>query len=239
MQLVYIIGSETGPFKIGVSGNLKRRLYVLQQESSCPLKLFGYAAVANRIAAFSAEKNVHYVLRDNCVGGEWFKCHPDDIKIVMRRLGLKVTDSGVVPKDKPTPDYVPARMESNTFEHWYQYMRSKEISQDSMATILGTTSIQIARWRKSGAPPYIGLACAAIEENLSTWSLDAIRNNILKPLAYTESPPDNMVRARYCIRQSSDGNWWVCRDNYRMRRFLMAQDACDLLTAIHLGKHVD
>lgn len=61
-------------------------------------------------------------------------------------------------------------MTAETFSAWADHMVGLGYSQAKMALLLGTTANQILRWRRNGAPKYIGLACKAIELGFTPWT---------------------------------------------------------------------
>jgi len=55
------------------------------------------------------------------------------------------------------------------FTAWVALMKERGYSERDLVKMLGTGSNQITRWRRNGAPPYIGLACAALAYGLQSW----------------------------------------------------------------------
>lgn len=63
-----------------------------------------------------------------------------------------------------------ALMTAADFSAWVDLMKAtRKWSAAQCARELGCGVNQITRWRASGAPPYIGLACAAIAFGLPPW----------------------------------------------------------------------
>jgi transcriptional regulator with XRE-family HTH domain len=57
------------------------------------------------------------------------------------------------------------------FAAWVAAMRTtRGWKQKDCALALGVQPRQIGRWKMGGAPPYIGLACAAIVAGLTAWA---------------------------------------------------------------------
>ena len=55
------------------------------------------------------------------------------------------------------------------FTAWVALMKERGHSERNLVAMLGTGSNQITRWRRNGAPRYIGFACSAIEAGLVEW----------------------------------------------------------------------
>jgi hypothetical protein len=95
-RFVYVIGnSEYGWAKIGISGNLKRRLAALQ--NACPVRLqvlFGAWAEYAR----AAEQRLHEILADLRAKGEWFKLDEPRIRAAFAELGLHVSENEKTPE---------------------------------------------------------------------------------------------------------------------------------------------
>jgi hypothetical protein len=68
----YFIGGETGPIKIGQSGNLAARLKTLQNHSPVPLSV-----LASTGGGMFAELAYHERFAAHRLHGEWFERHPD------------------------------------------------------------------------------------------------------------------------------------------------------------------
>lgn len=61
-------------------------------------------------------------------------------------------------------------MTAADFAAWVDMMKStRRWSARECARQLGCGVNQVARWRKAGAPAYIGLACAALVFGLPAW----------------------------------------------------------------------
>jgi transcriptional regulator with XRE-family HTH domain len=57
------------------------------------------------------------------------------------------------------------------FSAWVAAMKAaRGWKQKDCAAALGVQPRQIGRWRESGAPPYVALACAAIATGLPRWA---------------------------------------------------------------------
>lgn len=87
---VYVIRSETGRVKVGVSDRPSLRLLQLRHATGLPLSL-EFSAEADRNAA-EWEKRAHAILAESHLGGEWFAVESDKaVAAVLRasdELGL-------------------------------------------------------------------------------------------------------------------------------------------------------
>lgn len=70
-SFIYIIGPRVGPVKVGVSGCAEARFKQLQNKSHEQLILMGKYPVGTR-RALAVERYTHWLLREKCIGGEWF-----------------------------------------------------------------------------------------------------------------------------------------------------------------------
>ncbi len=71
MQSLYVIGPKSGPFKIGITNDIKRRLSGLQTGNAAELLVHN---VFNAEDAKRVESSVHAALSSARVNGEWFDC---------------------------------------------------------------------------------------------------------------------------------------------------------------------
>ncbi|HMN36269.1 MAG TPA: GIY-YIG nuclease family protein [Hyphomicrobium sp.] len=69
-RAIYVIRSEPGPVKIGITGNVSRRLSYLRTASAVPLHL-AYAGETEADVE-SVERQVHSILAERRMSGEWF-----------------------------------------------------------------------------------------------------------------------------------------------------------------------
>jgi hypothetical protein len=62
-------------------------------------------------------------------------------------------------------------MTADDFEDFYQLVkREYSVSDTMMAKVLGCSRPSLNKWRKQGAPLYIGLACTAVINGLDPWT---------------------------------------------------------------------
>jgi hypothetical protein len=72
MKFIYAIASDVnGPCKIGISGNVEKRLKQLQTGHSSPLKIF-HSVLIERDDVHILEKTIHKTLVHLKLKGEWF-----------------------------------------------------------------------------------------------------------------------------------------------------------------------
>lgn len=60
-------GDSTGPIKIGISKNPKKRLHTLQIGNAVPLTL-----LAIHKGTFADEQKIHQIFKEHHIQGEWF-----------------------------------------------------------------------------------------------------------------------------------------------------------------------
>jgi hypothetical protein len=61
-------------------------------------------------------------------------------------------------------------MTPQDFSAWVAHMRqTRDLREYDLVKLLGTGSNQISRWKRTGAPLYVALACAAIACGLPAW----------------------------------------------------------------------
>jgi hypothetical protein len=88
---LYVIGSDTGPQKIGVSANVARRLAVLQTHSPHALTAHHQAQPASD--ARLVERVAHALLAAKRLRGEWFDVSVEDA-IAAIDQAIALVDSG-------------------------------------------------------------------------------------------------------------------------------------------------
>ncbi len=71
---VYVIGPANGPYKIGFTSNLKKRLGALQNASPLDMIVHHQVQVTDIYAARDVEAAAHAKLASYRLRGEWFSC---------------------------------------------------------------------------------------------------------------------------------------------------------------------
>jgi hypothetical protein len=62
-------------------------------------------------------------------------------------------------------------MTADDFEDFYQLVKREYGATDTfMAKVLGCSRPTLNKWRKTGAPLYVGLACTAVINGLDPWT---------------------------------------------------------------------
>jgi len=92
---VYIIRAgekKSGPVKIGVSDDAYARLKTLQTGNHQRLHLIAHFECKDRDHAFSLEKTIHEILKDQRLFGEWFSVKKT---IAMKCFNLALSNAGV------------------------------------------------------------------------------------------------------------------------------------------------
>lgn len=73
-QYIYVIGPLTGPFKVGITNDVGKRLSMLQVGNHLKLQLLKTYRVREEENIKYWEGRVHGILRPHHVRGEWFQC---------------------------------------------------------------------------------------------------------------------------------------------------------------------
>jgi hypothetical protein len=68
---VYVIGSQSGPCKVGYSVDTERRLKDIQRPKTQRIQIFGKWPLGHA-TALAVERYAHWLLRDKQISGEWF-----------------------------------------------------------------------------------------------------------------------------------------------------------------------
>lgn len=84
---LYLIQSELGYVKIGITANVERRLDSLQTSSPSRLKLYQKVGCPNVEAARRLEKLLHKRYASNRVNREWFDIDPE---IVVNEIAFAI-----------------------------------------------------------------------------------------------------------------------------------------------------
>jgi hypothetical protein len=87
-QFCYFVGGEDGPVKIGCTGDVKKRLWGLQNASPVPLRLL---AVTH--GGQSRETAYHFTFGAHRLHGEWFERCPE-IEAEIERLQIRSVNLG-------------------------------------------------------------------------------------------------------------------------------------------------
>lgn len=119
----YVIGSQRGPHKVGLSRNPTRRLSQLQVGSPVALMLERSGPVSASDPD-EVEAYAHWLLRESYVRGEWFKVTEEAAWValiaaqeaVARRLGIPEGEHVGGGRKKPLKDVMPVRFVEGTLD---------------------------------------------------------------------------------------------------------------------------
>jgi hypothetical protein len=157
MDSVYVIGPENGPFKIGISNDVERRLVGLQTGN--PNRLTIHFSMEHPQAR-DLEARLHAAFaRDNLVG-EWFETPLDTIRealIAGIPVNIGVTDWS---------------MSAPSFCRWLADMKSAGLARSDAecARLLGISANSVVSLKKNGADTRTALACRALLHRLEPYS---------------------------------------------------------------------
>src|SRR5215207_8961251 len=157
---VYVIGPKDGPYKIGMTMDIERRLKQLQYRSKVDLIIHFKAEVPTRKHATIVEAIAHEYVRANCLSGEWFACPLERAQEGIEK-GLNGINGMPSPEPEPPADFSPESIAA--------FIDHMNWSDRECARKLGCAQNSILAWRKNGAPKYIGYACAALACGLPAW----------------------------------------------------------------------
>lgn len=82
-NFVYVIGPPDGPQKIGIAGDVKKRLQAIQTGSHAHVALTATEAVDAEFA-IHVENFAHWILREQRLSGEWFRVTPEQAQRAVR-----------------------------------------------------------------------------------------------------------------------------------------------------------
>ena len=146
VRYIYVIGSERGPFKIGMAVSPHSRLNELKTGSYVPLAVKHTAAVPYRVSG-KVEHSIHLALRAHRLQGEWFSVTlPEAIAAVDRAVAEQPEMPPAPPKPaEPEPPNPPP---VKTFQvHGVELIRRVTLDQK----IAEDTRIQMQRASEKAA----------------------------------------------------------------------------------------
>lgn len=94
-QSVYVIRSESGPIKIGISKQPKLRLADIVRGQPFSAELI-YSMNDDEVRATTIERIAHQLLSEACRRGEWFDITPEEA-IEALYVALELAKAGVLP----------------------------------------------------------------------------------------------------------------------------------------------
>jgi hypothetical protein len=135
MSFVYIIqNTSTNIYKIGVSDNVDMRIKNLQTANGFPLLIIDKFICNN---AFNMENQIHKLLKEYKLTGEWFILTQEDLDNVRKMIKeLIIQDEKNIPtknkpvenKQKNTVKYecIPCEYSTNIKSHYDRHMKSEK-----------------------------------------------------------------------------------------------------------------
>jgi DNA-binding XRE family transcriptional regulator len=177
---IYVIGPESGPFKIGIARNLESRFHSFQTGHYQALKVHFAAEVLDWDTARKLESNSHETLSVWRLKGEWFSCSLENAIEAIQSLGQEVIAPLIDPqldalslalhRRRATPKSESKPMVPKSFKAWRERL---SLSKYAAAKELGLSynGLQAYENGKSSIPRHIALACAAIEAGINEDSL--------------------------------------------------------------------
>jgi hypothetical protein len=158
MQKVYVIGPDSGPFKVGISSDPKQRLDSLQTGNHVRLSIH---FEMDEDDAAGLEKRFHAYFAEKRLGGEWFEMPLPEITEALR-VGI--------PSVEVTPQST--AMSALTFTAWLAEMKSAGLARSDAecGRLLGRSADQVVRYKQAGADRVVALACRALLHRLEPFS---------------------------------------------------------------------
>lgn len=175
MRMVYVIGPEDGPYKVGIAGDPVRRLSEIQTGNHLPMRLH---FVAEAVNAKAKETALHVAMKAWSIGGEWFKCALSEIESLFIEHGLEPVKMGAGRKAKVIDPYFAATMgyqgmPAEQFKHWLNEMRRKSgTSFDDCAALLNLSPDEMQSMIAAGADRRTALACRALLHRMTPYGED-------------------------------------------------------------------
>lgn len=171
LQVLYVIGGEAPPYKIGISSNVSKRLTAIN--TSCPFEVsLRFEGEATTDAA-AIEAEVHRHLHRFRRSGEWFDCTEDDIMKAFDIVGVqgRWEEEYSVPDVAPSVD-TPYEPSAIAFCAWLAEMQKPPfcLNEIECARLLGISANSVVKMKRNGADTRTALACRALLHRLEPWS---------------------------------------------------------------------
>lgn len=154
-MFIYVIGPANGPYKVGITRNVQRRLEGLQTASPVDLALHHTLEVEDSLVARVAERSAHEALQKHRLRGEWFDCPLSDVVKAITKPN--VVSVGSAEGADAILDH-PNR-EAKDFVTWMRF-HGFTIRDASLA--LGASKGAVQNWQRRPPPRYILMACYAV-----------------------------------------------------------------------------
>ena len=162
MECIYVIGGNEAPYKIGFTTNLHDRLKDIQTGHPHPLKPVAIAETPN---AAAYERQVHLLLSDYRLSGEWFHC---GLGIILSAL----TDAGLLPTLN-IEQKACGWMSAEAFQKWQEEIAKPPFyarTDAKCAELLGISANSVVAMKKNGADLRTALACRALLHRMEPYS---------------------------------------------------------------------
>lgn len=154
MECIYVVGGNEAPYKVGFTTNLHERLKHIQTGHPHPLRPLVTAETPN---AAAYERQVHSLLSDYRLSGEWFHCGLGVILSAISEAGLLPT-LHIEQKDAEW-------MSPEAFQKWQAEMAKPPFyarTDAECARLLGISANSVVAMKKNGADRRTALACRAL-----------------------------------------------------------------------------
>ncbi len=161
---IYVIGSDSEPYKLGYSNNPAARLAVFQTSYPAPLRVWMTAPTSQpRID----EAALHAALDDYRMAGEWFGCDLGAIREAMAAVGLVPTDTAA--HQRSVED---GELSGEAFARWLREMRKRPFfaSDAACGRLLGVSANTVLEMKQRGADTRTALACRALLHRLEPYA---------------------------------------------------------------------
>lgn len=159
LVLIYVIGPEGGPYKVGLTSDIQRRLDALQTASPVDLQVHHTFEVADVYEARVAERAAHERLASHRVRGEWFDCSLQSVVAAISKPNIVCV--GALAEAGSVLDH--DRREAKDFYSWFRF---HGLSVKRASSLLGCSPNAIQSWKKSPPPRYVLMACYALTMGL-------------------------------------------------------------------------
>lgn len=162
MKYVYAIGPSDGPYKIGISSNVRARLAALQTGYPVPIKIH---LSATSVDARTDESKLHQALAASRINGEWFSVAINAVIDAFSCIGLNPT------RHHPAPNETATTMPADSFCEWLAQMSNRPFykSERECAIVLGLPEDAIKIMKRDGADLRTALACRALLHRLEPY----------------------------------------------------------------------
>ena len=96
MKFLYVIQSELGSFKVGITGNMKARFRTIKTSAMCEVEIFNVWEMKDRDSAIFSEKKVHEELAKYRLCGEWFRLNFDSAMDLHLSISARMAEGHIV-----------------------------------------------------------------------------------------------------------------------------------------------